>query len=83
MKTEVIKCGRCGEDILPDELGYGYKSHIDFTLKHWYGGGSTGGEITIWEGEDHFDYDLCEYCSCELSCIMKMWIKHELKIQED
>ena len=78
MKKEIYKCDRCGDDISPDKIMYGRRSHIAFTLEYWHGG-SIGGE----EDRDHFNYDLCEDCSRELSWIMRKWMKRELKIKED
>jgi len=49
---------------------YGCSSHVEFTLEYWHGG-SIGGE----EDRDHFDLDLCDDCSRELSYMIKKWIK--------
>ena len=70
----VIKCDRCGKDISPDKILYGERSHINFTLEYWHGG-SMGGE----EDRDHFDIDLCDQCSRNLSIFLKEWLKNKSK----
>lgn len=70
MRKEVIKCDKCGEDISPDRILYGKKSHIEFELNYWHGG-SVGGEEDI----DRFELDLCDNCSRELSQNINDWIK--------
>jgi len=74
MKEEVIKCDKCGKNISPKKLMYGCSSHVEFTLEYWHGG-SIGGE----EDRDHFDLDLCDDCSRELSYMIKKWIKENKK----
>ena len=70
MKTEVIKCDRCGKDISPDVVYAENTSHLEFELNYWHGG-SIGGEEDI----DRFELDLCNDCSRDLSYQIKEWIK--------
>jgi len=72
MKKEVIKCDRCGRDISPDKLMYGCKSHIELDLEYCHYG-SIGGSEDI----DHFELDLCDDCSRDLSAFIKYWLKHK------